>query len=85
MIKYCIAPSTRIAEFWLKERGINPRTVKIIRGIDDYRCYNLTKENTLVVFGKEFDYPEYTLMGLGKSHQFITLIETYFKQTNYLT
>ena len=57
--KYCISPKIEIAKYWLSQRGINYRTVKILTREEQIRgnC-DITRDNTLVVFGRDFDFPE---------------------------
>lgn len=57
-IKYLISIKQLFAEDWCKKRNWDKSKVKIIKYVDQARGINFTKDNTLIMIGKDYDHPE---------------------------
>lgn len=57
-IKYLISIKQSFAEDWYKKRNWDKNKVKIIKYCDQAKGINFTKDNTLIMFGEDYDYPE---------------------------
>lgn len=57
-IKYLISIKQSFAEDWYKKRNYDKNKIKIITYTNQARGINFTKDNTLIMIGEDYDYPE---------------------------
>lgn len=57
-IIYIISIKETIAQYWCKKNNLDRSRIKIITRKEKGRGINFKKENTIVMLGKDYDYPE---------------------------
>jgi len=78
---YIVAPTLRIGMHWASELGIPLRTV--VSSARSARGFPFRVHNTIIIRGKEFDYPECTTVPLSDFNELLTQVRREFAKCPY--
>jgi hypothetical protein len=70
-IRYVVSPLIKVARYWIDQKNL-PRNVTIITPSSHYRGFDYNEENTLVLVGEEYDYPEFKI---SNRHSYVEMID----------
>lgn len=74
-IKYIVSPNIKVGTYWARTLNIALNKIKIIH-ISHQACgTSFTKENTLILLGEKFDYPEDLNMSRHQRIDFDEMLE----------
>ena len=75
MIKYIITITKRTGRYWTRKLELNQKNIKLIENISHAKGINFTKENTLILLGEKYEYPEAQNVSRVAKDEFYKVLE----------